>query len=307
MPVADPSFGWHEAAAAFAIISVVAFLVSWVVTDLGRVSRTPYVAILALTTFALAGGYLAWSGTSVVDLVTDELGLGPSRGCRGRRASHAAGAAPAREASSWGRSARRTVPVGRGGLRDRGGDPSRHVAGARHLAGHRCARLDGHWTSEGPFGRACGSRLAVRDRGAPPRIPGVPAEGFQEDAGGRADGVRHPGVGLPSHGERARPGRRPHRSPLAVDAAGERDASRVEASAPVTGHRSPAYQGHRPSELVAWQRTIEAPALLLLIRLVGVSSSAYSFGWSGSLPLRMDRRVRRAQDRFADVDPFGLH
>ena len=76
MPVADPSFGWQEAAAAFATISVVAFLVSWVVTDLGRVSRTPYVAILAVTTFALAGGYLAWSGTSVVDLVTDEWALG---------------------------------------------------------------------------------------------------------------------------------------------------------------------------------------------------------------------------------------
>ena len=69
MPVADPSFGWQDAAAAFAIIAVVAFLVTWVVTDLGHVSRTPYVAILALTTFALAGGYLAWSGTSVPDLV----------------------------------------------------------------------------------------------------------------------------------------------------------------------------------------------------------------------------------------------
>jgi len=71
MPVADPSFGWQEAAAAFAIIAVVAFLVTWVVTDLGHVSRTLYVAILALTTFGLAGGYLAWSGTSLPDLVTD--------------------------------------------------------------------------------------------------------------------------------------------------------------------------------------------------------------------------------------------
>ena len=71
MPVADPSFGWQEAAAAFAIIAVVAFLVTWVVTDLGHVSRTPYVAILALTTFGLAAGYLAWSGTSLPELVTD--------------------------------------------------------------------------------------------------------------------------------------------------------------------------------------------------------------------------------------------
>lgn len=76
MPVADTSFGWQEAVAAFAIISVVAFLVTWVVTDRGHVTRTPYVAILTLTTFALAAGYLAWSGTSVVDLVTVGWGLG---------------------------------------------------------------------------------------------------------------------------------------------------------------------------------------------------------------------------------------
>ena len=55
MPVPDPSFGWQDATAAFAIIAVVAFLVTWVVTDLGHVSRTPYVAILTLTTLALGG------------------------------------------------------------------------------------------------------------------------------------------------------------------------------------------------------------------------------------------------------------
>ena len=70
MPVPDPSFGWQDATAAFAIIAVVAFLVTWVVTDLGHVSRTPYVAILTVTTFGLAAGYIAWSGTSVADLVT---------------------------------------------------------------------------------------------------------------------------------------------------------------------------------------------------------------------------------------------
>jgi hypothetical protein len=76
MPVADPSFGWQEAIAAFAVISIVAFLVTWVVTDLGHVSRTPYVAILMLTTLALAGGYLAWSGTSLAALVTEGWALG---------------------------------------------------------------------------------------------------------------------------------------------------------------------------------------------------------------------------------------
>jgi hypothetical protein len=76
MPIADPSFAWQEALAGFAIISIVAFLVTWVVTDLGRVSRTPYIAVLALTTITLAGGYLAWSGTAVVDVVTAGWGWG---------------------------------------------------------------------------------------------------------------------------------------------------------------------------------------------------------------------------------------
>jgi hypothetical protein len=70
MPVPDSSFGWQEAIAAFAIIAFVAFLVTWVVTDLGHVSRTPYVAVLTLTTLALSAGYIAWSGTSVADLLT---------------------------------------------------------------------------------------------------------------------------------------------------------------------------------------------------------------------------------------------
>jgi hypothetical protein len=76
MPIADLSFGWQEAAAAFAIIAVVAFSVTWVVTDLGHVPRTPYVAILAVTTAALAAGYLAWSGTSLAALVATGWGWG---------------------------------------------------------------------------------------------------------------------------------------------------------------------------------------------------------------------------------------
>ena len=100
MPVADSSFGWQEATAAFAIIAVVAFLVTWVVTDLGHVSRTPYVAVLTLTTLALSAGYIAWSGTSVADPRNDGVGLGrPRRSCRNRgghtpRPSSARGTSP---------------------------------------------------------------------------------------------------------------------------------------------------------------------------------------------------------------------
>ena len=70
MPLPDPSFAWQEAIVSFAIIAFVAFLVTWVVTDLGDVSRTPYVAVLTLTTLALSADYIASSGTSVADLVT---------------------------------------------------------------------------------------------------------------------------------------------------------------------------------------------------------------------------------------------
>ena len=76
MPVADPSFGWQEALVAYAIVAFVAFLVTWVVTDLAHVSRTPYVAVLTLTTLSLTAGYLFWSGTSLTYLATSGWWLG---------------------------------------------------------------------------------------------------------------------------------------------------------------------------------------------------------------------------------------
>lgn len=70
MPVgADPSFGWQEATEAFVVIAVVAFLVTWIVTDLAHVRRGPYVGILTLVALSLGWGYLARSGTSLADLV----------------------------------------------------------------------------------------------------------------------------------------------------------------------------------------------------------------------------------------------
>jgi hypothetical protein len=70
MPVAEPAFGWPDALAAFAIIAVAAFLVTWVFTDLLRMPRTPYIGVLLFVSLGLCAGYLAWSGTSPSDLVT---------------------------------------------------------------------------------------------------------------------------------------------------------------------------------------------------------------------------------------------
>jgi hypothetical protein len=77
MPLAsDPSFTWQDALAAFAIVSAVAFLVTWVVTDLVGLRRTPYVGILLFVTLDLLGGYLAWTGIGLGELLTAGWGLG---------------------------------------------------------------------------------------------------------------------------------------------------------------------------------------------------------------------------------------
>jgi hypothetical protein len=81
MPVgADPSFGWQEAVAAFAIVAAVAFLVTWIVTDLLGVPRAPYIAVLTGVTLGLGAGYLGWSGTALVDLVTPNWGWAVAAG-----------------------------------------------------------------------------------------------------------------------------------------------------------------------------------------------------------------------------------
>jgi hypothetical protein len=53
--------GWI-ALAWLGAVTVVALLVTWVVTDLGHVKRTPFVGVLAIVTAAATAGYLAWSG-----------------------------------------------------------------------------------------------------------------------------------------------------------------------------------------------------------------------------------------------------
>jgi hypothetical protein len=70
MPSADPGFTWEEALAAFGLIVVVAFLVTWVLTDLLRIPRTPYIAMLFVVAVGLGAGYCAWSGSSANELFT---------------------------------------------------------------------------------------------------------------------------------------------------------------------------------------------------------------------------------------------
>jgi len=70
MPSADPGFTWEEALAAFGLIVAVAFLVTWVLTDLLRIPRTPYIAMLFVVAVGLGAGYCAWSGSSANELFT---------------------------------------------------------------------------------------------------------------------------------------------------------------------------------------------------------------------------------------------
>jgi hypothetical protein len=80
MPVADPAFSWQEAVAAFAIIAVAAFLVTWLLTDRLRIPRAPYIPMLLAVTLGLGVGYLAWSGTSASDLLSSGVGWGLAAG-----------------------------------------------------------------------------------------------------------------------------------------------------------------------------------------------------------------------------------
>jgi hypothetical protein len=59
MPIADPAFSWQQALAAFAIITLAAFLVTWLLTDRLRIPRAPYIPMLLAVTLGLGAGYLA--------------------------------------------------------------------------------------------------------------------------------------------------------------------------------------------------------------------------------------------------------
>ena len=74
MPGADASFTWQQALAGFAVIAVVAFLVTWVLTDLLKMPRAPYIPMLLVVALGLGAGYCVWSGTSVSELLTSSVG-----------------------------------------------------------------------------------------------------------------------------------------------------------------------------------------------------------------------------------------
>jgi hypothetical protein len=76
MPVADPSLSAWMTLSALGIITLVAFLVSWVLTDLVHLPRAAYLAALMIVTAALMYGYLAWSGTDAVAFLTQHWGWG---------------------------------------------------------------------------------------------------------------------------------------------------------------------------------------------------------------------------------------
>jgi len=73
MPVADPSFGWQEAIAGYFVMMVAAFAVTWLVTDVLGLRRTPYIAVLALTVVSIGAWYVAWSGTSLAEITSSNL------------------------------------------------------------------------------------------------------------------------------------------------------------------------------------------------------------------------------------------
>ncbi|MGZ4109008.1 MAG: hypothetical protein ACXVP7_04910 [Actinomycetota bacterium] len=76
MPVPAERFDAPAAWGAYAAVVVLAFLVTWVATDRLHVRRTPYIGILSALVLALGAGYLAWSGTSLRELVVDGWGWG---------------------------------------------------------------------------------------------------------------------------------------------------------------------------------------------------------------------------------------
>jgi len=76
MPTPDASMSWVGGLLWFAGISVAAFLVAWVLTDVFRVARPVYIGALTRVTAVLTAGYVLWSGTDAVGFVRHNWLLG---------------------------------------------------------------------------------------------------------------------------------------------------------------------------------------------------------------------------------------
>jgi hypothetical protein len=76
MPIPDASISWLGALGWLGAIAAAGFLVTWVLTSLLGVRRTPYIAALALLTAGFTWGFLAWSDTSLDSFATSRWGWG---------------------------------------------------------------------------------------------------------------------------------------------------------------------------------------------------------------------------------------
>jgi hypothetical protein len=76
MPTAATSITWLGALGWLLVIAAAGFLVTWVLTTLLGMRRTPYIAALALLTGGLTFGYLSWSDTNLGSFASNHWGWG---------------------------------------------------------------------------------------------------------------------------------------------------------------------------------------------------------------------------------------
>ena len=76
MPLPDASMSWWMTMSAVGVVALVAFLVSWLLTDLLHSPRAVYLAALMVVSGSLTYGYLAWSGTDAAAFITNNWGWG---------------------------------------------------------------------------------------------------------------------------------------------------------------------------------------------------------------------------------------
>jgi hypothetical protein len=76
MPAPEAAISWLGSLTWLLAIIVAGFLVTWVLTDLLGMRRTPYILPLALVTGGLTWGYLSWSDTGLGRFMTNRWGWG---------------------------------------------------------------------------------------------------------------------------------------------------------------------------------------------------------------------------------------